>query len=180
MKGILLACVVSVSIFVAMTACFASWPRLSHLRISMLAFAVSLVVLLSLYVLTPADLGILPDALIERAAWLDVLVALFVLSASFFGGWLQLYNLTSRGYSLRILVDALHAPWKSTTPQGVVDGYADGRGLTWMYDIRMNGLLQAGLLNDANGQLALTIRGRNAARLFSWLRKLYVVGETRD
>src|SRR5438309_7376337 len=123
-----------------MTVVFRRWPALPRVVLALRVYFASLVLLVCLYGVTPRDLGFLPDELLGRPNWLDFVVSLFALSASFFGGWLQLYNLANRGYSLRILIDVLRSPHRAATPAEVVTAYADGRGLVWMYGSRLSGL----------------------------------------
>jgi len=175
-KGTLLASLASVGIFAGMTWLFATRPMLPRVRVALGVWATATLALVVVYFLTPPDLGFLPAGLVGTPSWLDFLFAVFTLSASFFGGWLQLYNLASRGYSLRILIDLLCHPQTSATPEEVVDSYADGRGLDWMFEVRLAGLLQGAFVSDDDGEVMLTARGRTIARVFRRLRALYRVG----
>jgi hypothetical protein len=173
-KGILLATAVSIAIFAGMTAIF----RLYRVNVvaAVFVFVCAIIAFLILFAITPNDLGFLPLALIAEPQWLDSAVGCFALSASFFGGWLQLYNLIDRGYSLRMLVDMLHLPNHSATIDDILNKYADGHGLRWMYDIRISGILRTGLVVERNGILSLTPRGHRVASAFIFLRKLYKIG----
>src|SRR5436190_23028993 len=163
MKGLSLACVCSLGIFAAMTIAFLWRPNLPRVGVSLKIFAAALCAFLVVYFITPDNLGFWPDALLEKTIWLDLLVGFFVLAASFFGGWLQLYNLTSRGYSLRILIDLLDFP-NGLDPEQIVKAYAEGRGLAWMYGRRLAGLIDARLVTEQDGQVRLTGCGRKAAQ----------------
>lgn len=176
-KGFLLASVASIGIFVGMTVMFRWKADSPRVRMSMRIYGSALVILVIVFSLTPSDLGFLPGSFIGMPAWLDLLGSVFALSASFFGGWLQLYNLASRGYSLRILIDTLYSTDRTTTASQVVDTYADGRGLAWMYDTRMDGLLRGKFVIERDGVVSLTERGWRIARFFRFLRRVYMIEE---
>jgi hypothetical protein len=175
MKGVLLATVVSVLILVGMTAIFRLYRVTAFAALAV--FVVALFCFLLLFAALPNDAGFLPPALVADSQWLDFIVGFFVLSASFFGGWLQLFNVTDRGYSLRMLVDMLHRPDRAMTVEEIVNEYADGHGLRWMYDIRIDGILRTGLVTDSNETLSLTPRGFRVAKHFGLLRRLYKIGK---
>jgi hypothetical protein len=175
MKGILLATAASAAIFAGMTATFRLY-RVDALAALMVYFCGALAFFV-LFSIVPNDLGFLPLDLVADSPWSDFLTGFFALSASFFGGWLQLFNITDRGYSLRMLVDMLHTPDRSLTAEEIVNTYGDGRGLRWMYDTRISGILQTGLVTESDGTLALTSRGHRAANTFTFLRKLYRIGK---
>jgi hypothetical protein len=133
-------------------------------------FVLSLPVYLGAYVLTPADLGILPAFLTEPRPWLDCGFGLSVHAAAFFGGWLQVYKLAERGFSLRILIDIAEAPGLVLTGERVATGYGGGRGIAWMREKRIDGLVTTGLAAWQDGRLRITPKGGRAARLFVGLR----------
>jgi hypothetical protein len=103
----------------------------------LIAFLSVLPVLLAVHLLTPPDLGFLPAKLVMPMAWIDIAFAEFLYSVGFFGEILQLYNLTDRGFSLRILIDILEAPCGTTRLDDVMQGYGAGRGIAWMYAKRL-------------------------------------------
>lgn len=179
MKGLSLACFLSPCIFLAMTLIFMLRPNLSRVGVSVMIFASAVCALLAVYFVTPDNLGFLPDVFLEKTTWLDVLVALFVFAASFFGGWLQLYNLTNRGYSLRMLIDLLKFP-HGVDPAEVVVTYANGHGLAWMYRMRLTGLVHASLVIKTEDQVLLTSLGQKIARLFGVLRAVYIPGNAKQ
>lgn len=175
MKGIILAGATSILIFIGMSALFRLY-RVSAL-VALLVYFCVLGTFVFLFAITPNNLYFLSPAFVTNLQGLDFAVGSFALSASFFGGWLQLFNLTDRGYSLRMLVDILYQPGRSTTVDEIMSGYADGRGLRWMYDIRIDGILRTGLVSYINGTLTLTPRGQLTAGIFIFLRKVYKIGE---
>jgi len=143
-------------------------------------FLVLLPLLAIVYLVTPANLGILPPSLQIPIPAVDFLFCLFLYIAGFFGGVLQLYNLADRGFSLRILIDILHAPSRTMTLDEVMTGYSGGRGIAWMYGKRIEGMTATGLTQADGSKLVLTARGRFVAQLFSRLRSFARVDEERS
>ena len=94
---------------------------------------------------TSVDLGFLAPSLLIEPAWLDFSLMLFFFTAAFFGGALQLYNLADRGFSLRILIDVEQTNYHAIDAEWVVANYGGGKGLTWMYGKRIEGLLETKL-----------------------------------
>jgi len=142
-------------------------------------FLIILPVLAVTHVITPPDLGFLPATLQIPLPAIDFAFCLFLYTAGFFGGALQLYNLAERGFSLRILIDILHAPLGTMTLDDVMEGYGAGRGITWMYGKRIDGMRAAGLAVAAGDRMVLTERGRRVARLFSRLQNFARVERQR-
>lgn len=172
MKAILLAFTAGVLLFALVTWRLRRAPAGRGAATLLAVFLAMLPILIVVHLLTPEDLGILPPALQIRPAVLDLGFALFLYAAGFFGGILQLYNLAERGFSLRILIDILHAANGAMTLDQVMTGYSDGHGIAWMYDKRVDGMLATGLIAGSKDRLVLTERGRRIARLFSWLQRL--------
>ena len=118
---------------------------------------------------TSVDLGFLAPSLLIEPGWLDFSLMLFFFTAAFFGGVLQLYNLADRGFSLRILIDvertthAIDAEW-------LVANYGGGKGLTWMYGKRIEGLLETKLVDRKAEMLELTSKGERVADVFLAVR----------
>jgi hypothetical protein len=108
---------------------------------------------------------------VEPRGWLDGAFGLVVHAALFAGGWLQLYNLAERGFSLRILIDVLEAR-RALTSEQVAASYGGGRGPAWMREKRIEGLVQTGLAQWDRGRLRATRKGQHTARLFGGLRAL--------
>jgi hypothetical protein len=170
MKAILLALLAGLSVLVISTMVF----RLSSARTSaktmLMVFVAVAPVLAALVLLTPANLGILPAGLSNPWMSVDLGFALFLYTSGFFGGLLQLYNLADRGFSLRILIDALELQLGRTSLDQVMPGYSAGKGISWMYEKRIAGMTSAGLARIEEDRIILTQQGWRAARLFAWLR----------
>ena len=170
MKAILLALIAGLSVLAISTLIF----RLSRTRTSaktmLMVFVPVTPVLIAAVLLTPADLGVLPDRLSSPSMLVDLGFALFLYSAGFFGGLLQLYNLADRGFSLRILIDALGLQSEYTNLDQVMPGYSAGKGISWMYDKRIAGMTSTGLARIEGNSIILTEKGWRAARVFAWLR----------
>jgi hypothetical protein len=132
------------------------------------------------HLLTPPDLGILPRDFQIPLLAVDLAFCMFLYAAGFFGGLLQLYNLADRGFSLRILIDILHAPSGAMMRDDVFSGYGGGQGVAWMYRKRIDGMIATGLVIAEAGRLILTARGRRAAHLLSALQDFACVPKARD
>ena len=103
---------------------------------------------------------------------LDLLFALALYAAGFFGGILQLYNLADRGLSLRMLIDILEEPSSTLSPDRMITRYGGGQGIVWMYDKRIHDMIFSNLVKESNGNLILTRRGFALARIYSALRAI--------
>src|SRR4051812_20331150 len=96
------------------------------------AFVAILPALVAGHLLSPPDLGILSSAVQIPISSVDLGFAVFLYTAGFFGGILQIYNLAERGFSLRILIDILNARSRAMTLDEVIQNYSDGKGIAWM------------------------------------------------
>jgi predicted transcriptional regulator len=143
----------------------------------MLALYLGGLLLLALvWSVVPLDCGFLPTATVIEPPWFGLLLCVFFFSAAFFGGILQLYNLTDRGFSLRILIDCLETPGGALGVDRLLKGYSGGRGMQWMYDKRIAGMLESGLVVAADDKIVLTAAGRRLAERFARLRQFLKMG----
>jgi len=161
-KGLLLAAASSLLCLVATTVLF----RVSEVRrraATMLwVFLATVPLYVAAYPLTPDDLWRLPAWLVERQGVLCAGFGLFVHAALFFGGWLQVYNLAERGFSLRILIDIDESPDRSLSREEEEAGYGGGLGMGWMLDKRIEGLVSTSLVEEREGRLVATEKGARA------------------
>jgi hypothetical protein len=171
MKAMLFAGTMTAIYLVAVTVIFRLRPVARKAAAMFWLFWISVPFFLIGYILTPADLWFLPAAIIEPLSWMDAGFSLFVYAALIFGGVLQLYNLADRGFSLRILIDILEAPTQSMTVDDVMRGYGGGSGISWMFDKRIDGVVQNGLGMRGDGQLKITSKGYSIAAVFGALRQ---------
>jgi hypothetical protein len=169
-KGLLLAAASSLLCVAAVTVVFrvVDVPRRAAAMLGIFLATIPLYV--AAYVLTPADLRLLPGWLVEPRGFLCGAFGLFVHAALFFGGWLQVYNLAERGFSLRILIDIDESPARALSAEEAEAAYGGGRGMGWMLDKRIEGLLSTRLIVERDGRLMATGKGTRAARLFGGLR----------
>jgi hypothetical protein len=168
-KGLLLAAAGSVVLAAAITVLLRTARPERRVDALLWVFVASLPVFVAVYLLTPADLRILPPSLVDgRLA--GVVYGAVVYASLFLGGWLQLYNLAERGCSLRILIDIDEHPAHAMTPAEVLRGYGGGRGIDWMIAKRVDGLVSEGFAELHAGRLLPTARGRRAASLFAAAR----------
>ena len=120
---------------------------------------------------TSVDLGFLSPSLLIEPGWLDFSLMLFFFTAAFFGGALQLYNLADRGFSLRILIDVEQTNFHGIDADWIVANYGGGKGLTWMYGKRIEGLLETKLIDRKAEMLELTSKGERAADVLLAVRR---------
>jgi hypothetical protein len=177
MKAIILPLVLGLVLFAAMSATLRFARPQEPARALLRLYMASLPVLIVAYLLTPADLGFLPSQWVAPSLWVELAFAVFLYSAGFFGGLLQLYNLADRGLSLRILIDILESPRGTVTVEELVEGYGGGRGIVWMYRKRLEGIGYAGLASQRDDRLVLTPRGRNMAEIFARLQRFACLDE---
>ena len=170
MKGLLLALGGTVVLVPIITLVFRLFDV--HRRAAALVrlFLASLPVFVLVYALTPADLGLLPQSLVEPRPGLELAYGLFVYSALFFGGLLQVYNLADRGCSLRILIDIAESPHGTLPERELPSAYGGGHGFGAMLDKRIDGLLEQGLVRLVDGRLEPTPRAARAIRVYEPLQ----------
>ncbi len=178
MKAIMLAAVLGLLTAGAMTVLLRSARPLTRFRALMLVYAAGLAGLVLCHLATPADLWVFSPDLLAQSAALDLGFALFLYTAGFWGGLLQLYNLADRGLSLRILIDILEAPSGALSAQEITRAYSAGRGLDWMYEKRLSGLVAARLIERRDGRVAATGHGLRLAGLIAAARRLFPVERT--
>jgi hypothetical protein len=167
-KGLLLAVVASAALGAVITVLLRLTRPEWRVRTLLRTFVASLPVFVGAYLLTPADLGVLPPRLIDGGA-VGVVYGLAVYGALFLGGWLQLYNLAERGASLRMLIDV--DEYGALTADALVRAYGGGAGMDWMVAKRLDGLVAEGFAEVNGGRLVLTARGRRTAALFGWAHR---------
>lgn len=171
MKAIGLASAMTIVLLLLATLIFRLFQSEQRVRQLAILYAICAVLLVCLWMVTPDDLGVLPPALTVTPRWLDLLLALFFFSAAFFGGVLQLYNLADRGFSLRILIDALEHPSGTVDIDRLIGEYGGGRGIRGMYDKRVADMLQGEFITRAADNLVLSRKGISLADLFTRVRR---------
>lgn len=176
MKGLLLAAAGSLTCVLAVTLLFRAVTVSRRAGAMLYVFLATVPLYIAAYSMTPADLGWLPDWLVEQRAFVCGAFGLFVHAALFFGGWLQVYNLAERGFSLRILIDIDESPGGALSADDEEARYGGGRGVRWMFDKRVEGLVSAGLVTQRADRLVATGKGARVARLFGSLRAFLRIG----
>jgi len=134
-------------------------------------FLITLAPFIVVHAVTPPNLGFLPPGLTAPARWVDLGFGTFLYVAAFFGGILQVYNLADRGFSLRMLIDIYESPDGVLTAEDVFERYSSGRGLAWMYQKRLDGLLDRGLILIVGGSVRNSEKGRKVALAYEWLQR---------
>lgn len=169
-KGLILAIVFTVAYVGVITVAFNARVISSRAALMTRIFLLSLPMFVVTYIATPPDLGVLPAFLAEPLWVVDITFGVFVYSAAFFGGVLQLYNLADRGFSLRIMIDIDESTTGKLDSVGVMSSYGGGQGIKWMYDKRIQNMIEQGVIAVDGDRVTLTERGRRAARLLRVLR----------
>jgi hypothetical protein len=177
MKEIILAAVVGLLLCTVATAIFRVWEIEQRASLLLRIFLACFCLLVALYLLTPDDLYLLGRETIVPSKPVGLLFCSFLYTAGFFGGVLQIYNLADRGLSLRMLIDISSSKAGTMTPREMTTAYADGKGLVWMYDKRIDGILGAGLARRDGDLIAITSKGMRFARLFASLKGFARTGE---
>lgn len=166
-KSLLLASAACVADLAIITAVFRLADVDRKVRLMGYVFLATLPFFIAAHVTTPANLGLLPQALVEPSRGVDLGFGIFIYGAAFFGGILQIYNLGERGLSLRMLIDIDESPRGSLTADELFRGYSHGHGIEWMYERRLAGLLHHGLIHIDGGQVRNSRAGQTAAVRFA-------------
>jgi hypothetical protein len=67
---------------------------------------------------------------------------------------MEFFSMTARGFSLRIITDIyLHS---KLNPEQLLQEYANGKGIEWMFDKRIQGIIDLGLIKEESGQIKLS------------------------
>lgn len=177
MKEIILAAFAGLLLCAVATAIFRTGRVEQRAGMLLRIFLVCLCALVAGYLLTPDDLHFLSRDAIAPSRPIGLLFCCFLYTAGFFGGVLQIYNLADRGLSLRMLIDISTSKDGVMTPREMTTAYADGKGLVWMYDKRIDGILATGLARRNGDLIAITDKGTRFARLFAALKGFTRTGE---
>ena len=176
MKSIILTSLLSAIFFIAMTLFLRFYMGNLKVKGLLIIYSIFFIILIYLNFITSDDLGFLSSNYISGNFYFDLVFSLFIFTAVFFGGFLQLYNLVDRGLSLRMLIDIKD----SSSPRGLsakemVTSYSAGQGICWMYQKRISGMACSGLIIEKDKKLILTKKGNHIAHLFKWMRlKIYL------
>jgi hypothetical protein len=175
-KAIVLAALMALAFLVVMTVAFRTLTVRQKAAFLTKLWLVSVPILVAVYLLTPPSLGLLPEAVQDDPGWFGPIFCVGLWFAGFFGGLLQLYNLTERGMSLRMLIDVAEAGERGMTVDDIMTDYSQGQGITWMYQKRLDGLLEQQMVRLEDGMLINDPRGRRLATMFSRLRRVFGLG----
>jgi hypothetical protein len=179
-KAILLSLTAELVLCIAITARFRSAPIGNRARVMLNTFFAILPLLVAVVLLSPANLGFLPETLTLHFVSVDLIFSLFLYAAGFFGGVLQLYNLADRGFSLRILIDIMESRDGRMSIDQVMQGYSAGHGIDWMYDKRIDGMVRTGLVILHGDRMVLTSKGLRAAGVLAWLQDFLRVPQAKS
>ncbi len=178
MKALLLAAAWTIACAAAAIVAFRLAPERRGARLMLVVFLASVPGFVVSVFATPPDLGILPAGLVESSTRLELVFGLWLYTAIFFGGVLQLYNIADRGFSLRILIDIVENGRGGASAADVRRGYGAGRGIEWMLDKRLQGMLENGfIVQQPDGRYLLTGRGQRTARTYRGLKTFLRLGQ---
>jgi hypothetical protein len=176
-KALILVAVHCVVLLVVFSWLFRTFTIEKRANALLMLWVLSVPLYVGVYTLTPSNLGFLPPEAVDSPTWAGLAFGIAVYVAAFFGGLLQLYQLTERGFSLRILIDVHDTPGEAMTLDDVIKRYSCGRGMDWMYQKRLDGLLQQRLIEPTgNDHLQNTSRGHRVARAVSAARTFVRLG----
>jgi hypothetical protein len=179
MKAIIVATAMTIVLLALVTMAFRLGATARRARRMTLIYFGCVIVAVLIWFQTPVDLGFLARSLLIEPGWLDFSLMLFFFTAAFFGGVLQLYNLADRGFSLRILADVQEANSHAADIDWLIANYGGGKGLTWMYGKRIEGLIDTKLVSRKAGMIELTRKGQRTADLFLAVRRFLRVESQR-
>ena len=171
MKAIIFATAMTIVLLAVVTIALRFYQTGQRAKQMTLIYFGCVILLVLAWFTTSVDLGFLSPSLLIEPGWLDFSLMLFFFTAAFFGGALQLYNLADRGFSLRILIDVEQTNFHGIDADWVVANYGGGKGLTWMYGKRIEGLLETKLIDRKAEMLELTSKGERAADVLLAVRR---------
>ena len=172
MKAIILATAMTIVLLAVVTIALRFHQTAQRAKQMTLIYFGCAILLVLAWFSTSVDLGFLAPSLLIEPGWLDFSLMLFFFTAAFFGGTLQLYNLADRGFSLRILIDVEQTNSHAVDADWLVANYGGGKGLTWMYAKRIEGLLETKLVDRKAEIIELTSKGERAAAVLLAVRRL--------
>lgn len=171
MKGIILSLVFIIFLFFLIVIVFNLWNNRKHALVLLLLFLFSIPLYVYLFMISPDNLFFLPRYSTEENHFVTMVFGIFIYLALFGGGILQLYNLTDRGFSLRILIDILESKNGNLTQEEIMKNYGGGKGIDWMYQKRIDGMLDNNFVVVNDDIVRITPKGKKTAVVFSFLRK---------
>lgn len=174
MKGVVLAVILTALCLVGVPVALRLLGKRARAALLTAVFLASIPIYLLVFLTAPADLGFLPRWMCDQAPVLELAFGLFVYVSAFLGGILQLYNLADRGFSLRILIDIAESPEGELSAAQLCDAYSQGQGIGWMYQKRIDDLVEHRFIQVNSGWAHISTRGQRTAALFrrlrAWLR----------
>jgi hypothetical protein len=171
MKSLILSLSITVILIIIATVLFSIVRTRRRAILLLWVFIITLPFYVLIFLITPPDLWFLPASLVDLNYGFALGFGLFTYTALFGGGTLQLYNLADRGFSLRILIDILEAPTQQLTLTEILENYGGGKGIDWMYEKRVEGMLENQLIRIKGEDIQITDKGIKIAKYFSHMRK---------
>jgi hypothetical protein len=171
MKSLIIVVLMTLFLIIVITIIFKITKSRRRAILLISLFLITLPIFVVIYLATPLNLWFLPPGLGEADSIVGIIFGLFVYTALFGGGVLQLYNLADRGFSLRILIDILESPVQELTLEEIFRDYGGGKGIDWMYQKRIDGMLDNQMIKMENDNINITHKGLRIAKYFSLMRE---------
>jgi hypothetical protein len=169
-KGALVALMTTLSSVLMITVIFRLRAIRARAAMMMKVFMLSIAAFIVVHRVTPYDLWLLPDGLVEAAWPIDLVFGLVVYAALFLGGVLQIYAQADRGFSARILLDIADAGPKGLGVSDVMREYSAGKGIGWLCERRIEGMIQQAFVVPDGKDFVNSRRGIRTAAVAGWLR----------
>lgn len=176
MKSLVLIMFMTVILIITITVLFNITNTRRRALLLLSVFLITLPIYVVVFLTTPADLWFLPEDLTDTNTLFGIVFGIIIYTAFFGGGVLQLYNLADRGFSLRILIDIIESPGQELTLDEILGNYGGGKGIDWMYQKRIEGMLDNQLIATKNDEIQITDKGLQIAKYFSRMRKFLNLG----
>ncbi len=125
----------------------------------------------SLYALMPDDAAIWPEALTASSDVVTVLSG-SLLYFFLFMGYAQFIYMAESSVGVRTMIELASNPEKGLTLEELTGRYR----YDWMLDRRLRRLVHAGYLVEESGWYRTTWRGRLAAAVLAWCKRLLGLG----
>lgn len=170
MGPMILALLFGIIYLIEITIFFNVYVIIKRAKFMLIIWVLNLPILVSIYFVS-AQYGMM-NSIDNSGVIINLLVTLFLYAAGFFGVILQLYNLADRGFSLRMLIDLLESEHGALNLDGVMQGYSNGKGVAWMYQKRIDGMIINELITINGGLASITNKGETVAEMFRRLRIL--------
>lgn len=130
------------------------------------------VLLVCAYVITPRDLGFLPEGMTQAGWGVDLMNGLLVLTFLFIG-YSMFYFLVDRGFSVRILIEIENSPERRLRQEQIAERYP----MEMVLRRRLNEMVDIGSVRLYQGRYVNTPKGNRSAAGFAFVKRFLQLGE---